>query len=136
MVAPWLAVLQHVPWSEVISNAPKLAEGARKLWNTVSGQPPAPVPTAPPDSTLPATPAELIGALEARIAALEAGTAGLQAQMRESTELIKSLADQNTQLIQRAEANRRRTVWLAVLAVLATVLAVVGLVAPLAGGST
>jgi hypothetical protein len=55
--------------------------------------------------------------------------------MRESTELIKSLADQNTQLIQRAEANRRRTVWLAVLAVVATVLAVVGLVAPLAGGS-
>ena len=93
------------------------------------------MPTAPPDSTLPATPAELIGALEARIAALEAGTAGLQAQMRESTELIKSLADQNTQLIQRAEANRRRTVWLAVLAVVATVLAVVGLVAPLAGGS-
>jgi hypothetical protein len=135
MVAPWLAVLQHVPWSDVISNAPKLAEGARKLWGTVSGQPAAPLPTAPLDSNLPATPAEVIGALEARIAALESGMAGLQAQMRESTELIKSLAEQNTQLIQRAEANRRRTVWLAVLAVVATVLAVAGLVAPLAGGS-
>jgi hypothetical protein len=32
MAIGWLAVLQLVPWSDVISNAPKIAEGAKKLW--------------------------------------------------------------------------------------------------------
>ena len=36
MAIPWLSVLKMVPWSEVISNAPKVAEGAKKLWTAVS----------------------------------------------------------------------------------------------------
>lgn len=30
MAIGWLAVLQMVPWSDVINNAPKVAEGAEK----------------------------------------------------------------------------------------------------------
>jgi hypothetical protein len=126
MALPWLTLLQHVPWSEVISNAPKVADGARKLWNSVSGQTPDDV--AVPDALPPATPAEVIGALEARLAGLEVGAAALQAQMRESSALIASLADQNAQLVQRAEANRRRLAGVAALAG-AALLAAVGSVA-------
>ena len=30
----WMTVLAAVPWTEVIKNAPKVAEGARKLWSS------------------------------------------------------------------------------------------------------
>ncbi|MDB5964602.1 MAG: hypothetical protein JWQ72_1102, partial [Polaromonas sp.] len=39
MAIGWLAVLQWVPWSDVIKNAPKVAEAAKKLWNTTGKQP-------------------------------------------------------------------------------------------------
>ena len=35
MAIGWLAVLKMVPWSDVIENAPKVASGAKKLWNSV-----------------------------------------------------------------------------------------------------
>jgi len=38
MAIGWLTVLSHVPWTEVINNAPKVAEGAKKLWKSVSGK--------------------------------------------------------------------------------------------------
>jgi hypothetical protein len=41
MAIPWLSVIKLVPWGEVISNAPKVAEGAKKLWSAVSREPPA-----------------------------------------------------------------------------------------------
>ena len=31
MAIPWLTVLQAVPWGDVIRNAPKVADGAKKL---------------------------------------------------------------------------------------------------------
>ena len=41
MPIPWLTVLQSVPWSDVISNAPKVAGGAKKLWDSVARKPAA-----------------------------------------------------------------------------------------------
>ena len=41
MAIPWLVVLQSVPWTDVIRNAPKVADGAKKLWNTVNRKTPA-----------------------------------------------------------------------------------------------
>lgn len=38
MAIGWLTILKSVPWAEVISNAPKVAEGARKLWNAEIGR--------------------------------------------------------------------------------------------------
>ena len=38
MAIGWLTILKSVPWTEVIKNAPKVAEGARKLWNAVGRQ--------------------------------------------------------------------------------------------------
>ena len=46
MPIPWLTVLQAVPWGEVIRNAPKVAEGARTLWNKAAG----PATPVPPDA--------------------------------------------------------------------------------------
>jgi len=56
---------------------------------------------------------EALAGLEARVASLEAEVSDLHEQMLASSELIKGLAEQNTQLIKRIEANRVRTLWLA-----------------------
>jgi len=114
MPVPWLTVLQSVPWSDVIKNAPKVADGARKLWQSVGKKPLA--AAAAPASTTAANSheASALTALESRARALESAIADLQAQMLASSELIKALAEQNTQLIERLESNRRRWGWLAI----------------------
>ncbi|MES2091658.1 MAG: hypothetical protein V4532_17030 [Pseudomonadota bacterium] len=113
MAIGWLAVLQSVPWSEVISNAPKLAEGAKKLWNTVAKNPPPPEPPATDMTPMVSVEAQALGQLETRVALAEETMSDLHSQMLASTELIKSLAEQNAQLIERIESNRVRVFWLA-----------------------
>ena len=46
-MALWLHVLKTVPWTQVIKNAPVVADGARKLWQAVGNKPAAPAPTEP-----------------------------------------------------------------------------------------
>ena len=112
MAIGWLTILQSVPWTEVIKNAPKVAEGARKLWSTVAKKYASADDSA--SSTQPAVSAEphTLAALEARTTALEAAISDLHGQMLASSELIKALAEQNAQLVKRIEANRKRTLWL------------------------
>ncbi|MES2402428.1 MAG: hypothetical protein V4573_20730 [Pseudomonadota bacterium] len=119
MAPGWMAVLQLVPWSDVISNAPKIAEGAKKLWSKVGKKQPVEdvAPLAVDDR-----PSAMV-ALEKRLQAMETAASELHEQMLASADLIKTLAEQNTQLVKRIEVNRAR------LAVLAAVTAVVAVIA-------
>ena len=106
-----LTVLANIPWGQVVDNAPKVASGASKLWTAVTGarkQSAGADPEAPAASTAQA-PSEL-EALQAQVEGLQATVGHLQEQMQASSELIKALADQNTQLVQRVEINRTRLV--------------------------
>lgn len=102
----WVTVLAAVPWTEVIKNAPKVAEGARKLWSSAGRK------GAPEDAALQA--ARKGTDPGARIAALEASVDELSGQLHASAELIKALAEQNAQLVQRIETNRRRMLALSI----------------------
>ena len=140
MAISWLAVLQSVPWSDVIKNAPKVAEGAKNLFDTVArrGRKAEDAAQTPADSGtssgVPLSPeAQAIAALQARVAGLDTALADLTAQLLASSQVIKDLAEQNTQLIQRIEANRVRTLWLAGMGGVALVLAVVALILMLRG---
>jgi hypothetical protein len=104
MAIGWLSVLKMVPWGDVIESAPKVAQGAKKLWSTV-GKKPAADATAP---TTPSEPAPSLVTLQAQVTQLQHSVADLQQQMLESSALIGSLAEQNTQLIARVEVNRKR----------------------------
>ena len=106
MPIPWIAVLQSVPWTEVIKNAPKVADGAKKLWNTIGKKPPVPDADAADDQSDISPEAKTISTMQVKLAAMEASVADLHEQMLASSEIIKSLADQNTQLITRVEMNR------------------------------
>ena len=110
MAIGWMTVLAAVPWTEVIKNAPKVAEGAKKLWGTVGskGGKNADTNVAARQSSDP----------DVRIVALEATVDELNRQMQASAELIKSLADLNAQLVERIELNRRRMIRLSVIVLL------------------
>lgn len=103
-----LTVLSKIPWGQVVENAPKIADGAAKLWNTVAHrrkQDPrhSEQSTAAPDEH----PSES-DVLKARVLTLEDGVKCLYDQMQASSELIKALAEQNAQLVQRVELIRTR----------------------------
>lgn len=105
-----ITVLSNIPWGQVVENAPKVADGALKLWDAVtrrkkqdSSQ------NKHPAMATDATPSEA-DILKARLLRLDEDVKSLQDQMQASSELIKALAEQNTQLVQRIELNRVRLI--------------------------
>jgi hypothetical protein len=125
MAIGWLTVLKSVPWTEVISNAPKVAAGAKKLWQTVARNPSAPE-VAEHSGAAPETRSH--ADLVKQVDTLAAATTDLHQQMLESSQLIKALAEQNAQLVERIEANRVRVRWLTAAVAAAAVLAGLALV--------
>lgn len=131
MAIGWLTLLKTVPWAQVISTAPLVADGARKLWNgvakkTTAGSTAAPVEPAAPDSPIAVgSEAEVLARVRTQLVAVETRVADLHEQMLASSALIKALADQNAELIRRVEANRIRLLWLSITIV--AVLAAIGL---------
>ena len=127
MATGLFSILKMLPWGEVIDNAPKVADGAMKLWRAVVKRPPASeVPTSGEQPAL-ASEAQSLSVLQGQLAAAEVKLSDLHEQMLVSSELIKALADQNTQLIKRIEVNRIRVLWLAGIMVVLTVVAVINL---------
>ena len=106
MPIPWLTVLQSVPWSDVVRNAPKVAAGAKKLWDNVAHKGVAQQYSADSASTVEAEPTLL--SLKADVMALRAASMRLQQQLAESSALVSELAEQNTQFIANMEALRRK----------------------------
>jgi hypothetical protein len=116
MAIGWMTVLKMVPWGDVIETAPKVAAGAKKLWAKV-GKKPVPGATLANGNTSDPqalTGQDAIAALQTQLAELQVATAELHQQMFESSALIQSLAEQNTQLVQRIELNRKSLLVLAV----------------------
>ncbi|MBS0316432.1 MAG: hypothetical protein JSR49_04835 [Proteobacteria bacterium] len=129
MAIGWLTALKTVPWADVISAAPTVVDGAKKLWSSVARKPSPPAlqnGSAHARDPAGASP----DALRARIAALEATVGGLHQQMLDSSKLIQALAEQNAQLIARIEMIQKRirrlmagTVVVAVIAIAALLVA-------------
>jgi len=127
----WMTVLKLVPWGEVVKNAPLVAEGAKKLWDKAGpGAAAAPVP---PAAEVPDAGASADAQLAARLAAAEASVAQLHEQMQAASKLIKALAEQDAELVARAQAQRTRMLWLAGGVALAGLMGLVALVAVLTG---
>lgn len=105
MPLPWKTILTHVPWRDVIGNAPKIADGAKKLWKGMSAKN---VDDSEAESSGEALANAEIDA-STRLDMLEANSRKLRTQMLASGELIQALSVQNTQLIAQIEENRRHT---------------------------
>jgi len=123
MAVPWLLVLKSVPWSSVIKSAPKVAEGAKKLWNSVGRNEAQDVTPVWLDEPAAAPGADRVAPLQARLLATQSAVKDLHQQMQASAELIKQLADQNALLIAGIEQNRVRLKWLTVVTAVLALLA-------------
>ena len=128
MAAGWWTVLKTVPWSDVISAAPQVATGARRLWDTVNRKPGAVDPATGLSPEMAAQEDDIIGLLIARSEQNDAELNDLRNQMRAASELIANLADQNAQLIAKMDVQRQKITWLSVTAGLSALLAVVALI--------
>jgi len=133
-----LTVLSNIPWGKVVENAPKLADGAARLWGAVrkrgdgaaedgaAGDVAAEM--VAPDAAPEATAVEQLAArLAGRVEALEGRVGELQAQLAASSELVKDLAEQNAQLVQRIELHQQQLRRLALGGAAVAVLLAVGL---------
>lgn len=147
MALPWLTILKNVPWSTVIETAPVVADRAKKLWKNVAARSATPSEaTDAPADTAPAAPsaaaassdaspelleleARLQARYDARLEAAQAEVAELRRQLLATTEFINTLADQNALLIQRAETNRVRIVWLTLAVVVLGIATIAAMVA-------
>ncbi|MDQ6679986.1 MAG: hypothetical protein M3Y67_03345 [Pseudomonadota bacterium] len=126
MPIPWLLVLKSVPWGDVIGNAPKVADGAKKLWQAAAGKPPAAAASGAAEALGAEPQGVAIATLQAQLKAVEATIAELQGRMLASSQLIDALAGQNTQLIERVEAHRLAVRWLTAAVAITAVVAAVG----------
>lgn len=103
MALPWKLILTNVPWKDVLNQAPKIADGAKKMWGSMGRK-----PGAGPESSAMAETTVADGDLPTRLAALEIANHRLQTQMLASGELIQALSQQNAQLVAQIETHRRR----------------------------
>lgn len=107
-MAGWLTALKLVPWGEVVKSAPQIAEGARKLWQSVGSSGTgrrAPLPPDPVPMMAPGREAQALAALGTRVAQLER-------ELAEATGLIHSMAEQDKQLVGQIAHLQRRQRWL------------------------
>jgi len=113
MAIGWITVLKLVPWGDVIKNAPVIADGAKKLWDRVGRKPLVDESPSPAGFDLATTRSDqdILTSLQARLDDAERSIGQLHDQMQASSALIKALAEQNAELIQRVEINRVRTLW-------------------------
>lgn len=114
MSVPWLAIFKAIPWGDVVGTAPKVLDQAKKLAATLrktdGGSTTGAARPAPPH-----TPESPLPAIEARIASVEARIDGVTREALSSAEVIRSLAEQNAQLVQAVEilgARVRRLNWI------------------------
>jgi len=128
MAAGWWTVLKTVPWSDVISAAPQVATGARRLWDTVNRKSGAVDPATGLSPEMATQEDDIIGLLIARSEQNDAELNDLRNQMRSASELIANLADQNAQLIAKIDVQRQKITWFGVTAGLSALLAVVALI--------
>jgi len=124
MAAGGVTVLQLVPWGEVIKNAPKVADGAVKLWNSVSKKRVDGETDSDVTDVMLATDMAAVEKLEHRLHSAEQTITDLQAQVVQSAGVIKELASQNTQLVAQIESHRKAVTVLGVVLAL-SILAVV-----------
>jgi len=133
MAVAWLKVLKAVPWSDVIAAAPQVANGARKLWDTVGRKQGAPGAMAE-EAIMPGQAMGDDGAamLVAHVEQQDAAIAQMHNQLRDASKLITELADQNAQLIAKMEAARGRLQVVGVIAASGLLVSFVSLVLVLA----
>ncbi|MBN2038892.1 MAG: hypothetical protein JW864_02555 [Spirochaetes bacterium] len=127
MTPALLTLLKSVPWDIVIRNAPRVAAEAKKLWDTIAKKEIQEIPSGRQSGTEAVkkmTPSEM----QSKIIFLEKAVSDLNNQMLASSEIIKELAEQNTQLVRRIETSRVRLKLIALISTAVWIILVISLI--------
>ncbi len=109
MAVGWLASLKDIPWSKVIGMTPLIVESGGKLWDRISNRrAEAPTPADPVVDPPPPT-AEALAAIEIRVGTLEKQTAQLREEAVASFDVVRSIVDQNSQVVRAVDVLLVRT---------------------------
>lgn len=100
-----ISILSSIPWGQVVENAPRIAEGAAKLWKAATRKK---TDQSPEGSTQAGATQSGTGGLNERFVAMEEHIRNLEEQMGASAELIKALAEQNALQVRKIELNSLR----------------------------
>jgi hypothetical protein len=101
MAIGWMSAFKAIPWGDVIAAAPTVAQGAKKLWTAVRH--------GNAETGIGADAGAPAGDAQSRLHELEAGISDLKRESAAASELIKSLAEQNSRLVDAVEILRLRT---------------------------
>lgn len=103
MSLPWKTILTNVPWSDVLGKAPHIAEGAKKMWQSMGRKSGDAADIDPAGETISPD-----ADFSARLSLLETANRKLRTQILASSELIQTLSEQNVLLVAQIENQRQR----------------------------
>jgi len=104
MALGWLTALKAVPWSDVVQAAPHIVQGARRLYTAAKSY----VDPAVDVNAAQASSGEPVEKPDARLVQIDAHIETLQAEQRATAELIRSLAEQNANIVAALDLMRKR----------------------------
>jgi hypothetical protein len=107
MAVNWFASLRDVPWSKVLGMAPTIVDNGRKLWDHVAKK--KAEAAAPAGAKTPPPVPESLAAIEIRLAAVEKRAAQLGEEAVSSFDVVRSLAEQHSQLVNAVDVLLVRT---------------------------
>ena len=102
MALSWLTALKAVPWADVVQAAPGIVQGARKLFQSAKTY------AGSQGDSAGAAAERSGGALNERLQQIDASLQALQSEQRTSAELIRSLAEQNANIVAALDVLRNR----------------------------
>jgi len=120
-----LSSFRNISWDKVLGAAPAISEAALKLWQRVARAPEVPQLSA----AAPALNPELLAAIDVRVGPLQQRLSALEQESRSSFEVVRSMAEQHTQLVNAVDLLLARTqLLLGVAALLSAVVLVLAVV--------
>lgn len=109
MTINWLASLKDVPWSKVIGMTPSIVESGRKVWDRVTSREASERSGDTTQSLAQSQAPAAIAAIEIRLTALERKSAELREEAVSSFEVVRSIVDQNSQVVHAVDVLLART---------------------------
>lgn len=109
MPVNWLASLKDVQWSKVAELTPTIVESGRKLWDKVASRSRGGASGDTTQSLGELAPPAAITAIDIRLAALERKSAELREEVVSSFDVVRSIVEQNAQVVHAVDVLLART---------------------------
>jgi hypothetical protein len=109
MAIGWLAAFKAFPWSDAVAAAPTVVQAAKKVWTSVRRTEGDAVDPGAQINVKLASHSDALSTLEARLVRLESRVLEIANESVASSEVLKSLAEQNSRLVRAVEHLHQRT---------------------------